>query len=113
MKFKIVYIVSALFVASLWFYHFNKKHTKHPIKIVQVDSMAAMPKPELPTVKSFKKKSITVLPNMKTVAQQPTIIYVDDDKDSGILGISNEVVTLIIGLGNIVVLIFHKKKSNT
>ena len=42
------------------------------------------------------------------IESRPTIVYIE--KEESILGTSNEIITLIIGLGNIITLYYQFKK---
>ena len=85
--------------------------------IVDVDTMIdSMPAATFDTAIFPKVRSMSKAKKVAPLPQPaPQVIYVEDKDDNGggILGVSNELITLLIGVGNIVLLVFEVKKKST
>ena len=130
MKYKIIYAISAFLLILVWSLHLiHKKSVKNKeFKIEMPDSSVGTISDSTKSMVEFDTaagvfdtayitpETIAKVNQPKTNFQTttPTVIVIDEDKNSqssGFFGISNNIITLIIGLGNLVVMVFHVKSA--
>ena len=91
MKYKLIYTFSFLILFYVWVFPiYDVDKTENYEQIDSTSIAESSPKLE---------------------STPPTIIYIERESDKGMLGISNEFVTLMIGIGNIITMYYQFKKK--
>ena len=105
MKYYIIYVASFLLLTFLWFSPLSKSKSFAPVQVdstvVMVDTLSSRDVAPQKMNELIEKKDI-----------KPQVIYVEE-KPKGILDFTNEIITLIVGIANIVVLIIQLKKKKS
>lgn len=103
MKYKLIYTFSLLVLLFIWF--FPNNDVTHNKGYEETDSTAYAGAPMDSVVLD------TMPTREKVTSTPPTIIYIERESNTNILGLSNEIVTLMIGLGNIITMYYQFKKK--
>lgn len=103
MKYKLIYTFSLLVLLFIWFY--PNHEVTHKLEQIDSTEYAGAPMDSVVLDTTPIRKEVT------TTQPAPTIIYIDRESNTNILGLSNEIITLMIGLGNIITMYYQFKKK--